>query len=123
MSAPALSLDEALTPYAAFARRAGVELPALLSMLVKNTDALQDALAKLTAASPKSNKSDTTAGDAPLIDALLQTPLDETARKGLLALQNMGESARAHGIADMTLDEINAEIAACRQERALACGC
>ena len=52
--------------------------------------------------------------DAPLIDAMLQKPLDPVARKGLLALRDMGKSAQEAGIANMTLDEINAEIAAAR---------
>ena len=55
--------------------------------------------------------------DAPLIDAMLQKPLDPVARKGLLALREMGKSAQEAGIANMTLDEINAEIAAARRER------
>ena len=37
--------------------------------------------------------------------------------EGLSALRSANQSAEAAGLADMTLDEINAEIAAARQER------
>ena len=39
------------------------------------------------------------------------------AQKALAAMKNMNESARLHGISEMTLDEINEEIAKYRLER------
>lgn len=41
---------------------------------------------------------------------------DYIAERGLRAMQEMSESAARNGIADMSLDEINAEIDACRAE-------
>lgn len=67
-------------------------------------------------------------GDLPaqgstLIDTLLQEPLDDSARKALLALARLQQQSIKNGTADMTLDEINAEIAAYRRERAAARAC
>lgn len=39
------------------------------------------------------------------------------AEKALQAMRNMNESAKRHGISEMTLDEINEEIAKYRMER------
>ena len=39
------------------------------------------------------------------------------AEKALQAIRNMNESAKRHGISEMTLDEINEEIAKYRMER------
>ncbi len=38
--------------------------------------------------------------------------------KGILAMQQLSEEAKRNGTADMTLEEINEEIAAARRERA-----
>ena len=46
--------------------------------------------------------------------------LDEeryNAEAAIAAMKNMNASAKASGISEMTLDEINAEIAAARNER------
>lgn len=43
---------------------------------------------------------------------------DYKAESAIRAMQNLSESAQQNGTADMSLDEINAEIAACRKERA-----
>lgn len=52
-----------------------------------------------------------------LIDTLLQEPLDDSARNALHALDRLQQHAKENGTADMTLDEINAEIAAYRKEQ------
>lgn len=41
-----------------------------------------------------------------------------TADRAIRAMQNLSEAARENGTADMSLDEINAEIAASRVDRA-----
>lgn len=38
-------------------------------------------------------------------------------RKGLRLMQEMSKQAKEHGVFDMTLEEINAEIAAARAEQ------
>ena len=43
--------------------------------------------------------------------------ISKEAKEGLLALREMGEAAKKNGISEMTLDEINAEIAAARKEK------
>lgn len=106
MTTITLSIDDAqAAAYTASARARGMSLAALVLSLLKK-DAAEQQLAPLDAPT-----------DAPLIDAMLQKPLDPVARKGLLALREMGKSAQEAGIADMTLEEINAEIAAARYER------
>lgn len=40
------------------------------------------------------------------------------AERAIRAMQNLSDAARENGTADMTLDEINAEIAAARADRA-----
>lgn len=43
--------------------------------------------------------------------------ISEESKKGLEALREMGETAKKNGISEMTLEEINAEIAAARKEK------
>lgn len=43
---------------------------------------------------------------------------DYKAERALRAMQSLSDAARKNGTADMTLDEINAEIAAARADRA-----
>lgn len=106
MTTITLSIDDALAAaYTASAQKRGMSLTALMLSLLKK-DAAEQQQAPVEAPN-----------DAPLIDAMLQKPLDPVARKGLLALREMGKSAQEAGIADMTLEEINAEIAAARRER------
>ncbi|MBQ7593245.1 MAG: type II toxin-antitoxin system RelB/DinJ family antitoxin [Synergistaceae bacterium] len=41
--------------------------------------------------------------------------------RGLRAMQELGDNAKGNGTSDMTLEEINAEIAAYRQEKQAEC--
>jgi addiction module antitoxin, RelB/DinJ family len=43
--------------------------------------------------------------------------ISKEAKEGLLALWEMGETAKKNGTSEMTLEEINAEIAAARKEK------
>lgn len=43
--------------------------------------------------------------------------ISEEAKEGLIALRKMGETAKKNGTSKMTLEEINAEIAAARKEK------
>lgn len=45
------------------------------------------------------------------------------ATRGVLAMRQLGEEAQRNGTAEMTLEEINAEIDAARRERAEQEGC
>lgn len=91
-------------------------LPAFLRALLDDAGVLQ-AFAKVSGRVGARKQAISSQGDFPFIEELLQKPLDPVVRKGLLAMLEMGKSAQEAGIADMTLDEINAEIAAARLER------
>ncbi|MBO7410719.1 MAG: hypothetical protein J6T92_02225 [Ottowia sp.] len=132
----ALTLDDALMPYAAFARQGGMALPELLAALARETEVVQT-LRKLTG------------GGAAQRDTLAQSraKLDDIGRKlqeqdaafangsgaqfgflngdgragfkaqeALRLLQEVGAQSVANGTSEMTLDEINSEIAAVRRE-------
>ena len=43
--------------------------------------------------------------------------ISEEAKEGLIALRKMGETAKKNGVSEMTLGEINAEIAAARKSK------
>ena len=43
--------------------------------------------------------------------------ISEEAKEGLIALRKMGETAKKNGTSKMTLEEINAEIAAARKSK------
>ena len=50
-------------------------------------------------------------------EMILTEKKDATAKSDLQAMHEMSEQARLNGLSEMTLDEINAEIAAARAER------
>ncbi|MBR6975676.1 MAG: hypothetical protein IKH84_02090 [Ottowia sp.] len=103
----ALTMDEAMMPFASAARQAGIPLPELMATVAKDAGVLR-LLVSLTGNAGRQEAA---------IDAGLQTSLDPVVRDGLLAMREMGMNALKNGTADMTLDEINAEISASRRER------
>lgn len=144
----ALTLDAALAPYSTAAQKAGMPLPAFLLALAKETGVLQ-AFARLAGAekpAPAGEQELPSIFDMPPeqvqaeVEAAMQAmrQWDEAARSGDLSNQGrslpvtrtrpgdltkllriMHEEAKASGMADMTMEEIDAEIAAVRRERRL----
>ena len=135
MSTITLPLDDALEQsYAALAEQAGVDLHALLASLIADASAVRQTLGRLV----KGGGANQNSVEASLAEieremqereqafargenAPLFAPLS-CAREGFdvgefrRIWQEVSDSAKACGASEMTLDEINAEIAAARRE-------
>lgn len=135
MSTITLPLDDALEQsYAALAEQAGVDLHALLASLIADASAVRQTLGRLVKGGG-ANQNSVEASLAEIEREMQEreqafacgenapqfAPLS-CARKGFDAgefrriWQEVSDSAKASGASEMTLDEINAEIAAARRE-------
>ncbi|MBQ6655981.1 MAG: hypothetical protein IJM64_01700 [Ottowia sp.] len=135
MSTITLPLDDALEQsYAALAEQAGVDLHALLASLIADASAVRQTLGRLVKGGG-ANQNSVEASLAEIEREMQEreqafargenvpqlAPLS-CAQKGFDAgefrriWQEVSDSAKASGASEMTLDEINAEIAAARRE-------
>ncbi|MBQ9578566.1 MAG: hypothetical protein IJR28_03425 [Ottowia sp.] len=136
MSSSTLTLDEALAPYSAAARQAGVALPALLTALMEDASAVQRALGRLVKGgaaasatdSPPLQKDDDEAAEinrlkeevlahARAVSSGEKQPQPDARARLAQSVRAIWEEVARSGQPEMTMDEINAEIAAARRER------
>ena len=121
-----LTLDDALEQfYAPLARQAGVTLPALLGALVGDAPVMQRARSRLEERSAAPADDEETCRE--LMEGVLaharavasgeKQPHPDARARLARTMRAIHESVARSGLPEMTLDEINAEIAAARRER------
>ena len=139
-----ITIDDALADAgAAYARQSGMNLSALLESLLQEKLAALRAPFKLADSTPRASKSvfdmtpeeinaelgsamrqmreyERAAANGENVPATLRLNITRSPSDGddlLRLLHEIGEQAKANGTSEMTLEEINAEIAAARRER------
>ena len=137
MSTITLPLDDALEQsYAALAEQAGVDLHALLASLIADASAVRQTLGRLVKGgaaasatdSPPLQKDDDEAAEinrlkeevlahARAVSSGEKQPQPGALERLARSVQAIWDSVEQSGQPEMTMDEINAEIAAARRER------
>ena len=141
MSSSTLTLDEALAPYSAAARQAGVALPALLTALMEDVSAVQRALGRLVkgggAETTTQQEADAAKAEIYALAEELRAygqalangeeipeevkrrmqPQPGARERAAQVMRAIDEEVARSGLPGMTMDEISAEIAAARRER------